>query len=376
MTPAARLITLVKECAASGVGRRAILLRADRLPSALARPHHLRLAEAALTPLLQADRAQAFRLVGPRFAVVWRGDAEDAVLQVVSAIQTLLQDAPPDAPDLTELLGLYELPEAGEMLLAAIETPGQPPAAAASLPAEPLDTAMLDALEATLSQADLSRFVRRRMIWDVASPTPKPAWDYRFVHTRSLAAELTPGRDVRADPWLFRRLTHVFDRRMMSFLAVPGSLAGAGPFGFDLNVASILSPGFLRFDGMLPARLRGGVVLSLTIADILADPAAFAFARGFARARQYRLLLRGVTPASADLLSLAALDLDHHEVRWSAKLPGIAASVLSHGRSRIVLSHADEPSAVAWARSAGIGFNQGAAMPQAPSIRLVHPTAR
>ena len=55
--------------------------------------------------------------------------------------------------------------------------------------------------------------------------------------------------DVQKDPWLFRRLTRTLDRRMLSLLASPGRIDVAyGPFALDLNVASLLSPEFLRFD--------------------------------------------------------------------------------------------------------------------------------
>ena len=64
---------------------------------------------------------------------------------------------------------------------------------------------------------------------------------------------------MRADPWLFRRLTRTFDRRMLALLASPEELRLAGPLGIDLNVASVLSPAFLRFDG----GVAGGVALDM-----------------------------------------------------------------------------------------------------------------
>ena len=42
------LDVLVRDCESSGVTRRALLLRMDLLPRSLSRPHHLRLARAAL----------------------------------------------------------------------------------------------------------------------------------------------------------------------------------------------------------------------------------------------------------------------------------------------------------------------------------------
>ncbi len=363
MGEAARLAALIQDCAVSGVGRRAMLLRADCLPPALARPHHLRLAEAALAPLLRASRAQAFRLPGPRLAVVWRGDAEDAVLDAITALQTLLQDGPANSPALADLIGLYDLPDACEMLLADINAPLRK-ASGPSLPeariAQSLDVATLTLLEAALAQADLARFARRHTVWRLAPATP--AWEQRSLSACDLGAELAPGRNLHADPWLFRRLTRTLDRRMLALLTAPGELAQARPFSFDLNVASILSPEFLRFDDALPAAHRGRIVLNLAAADILADPAAFAFARGFARARQYRLLLRSVTPALAQVLALDAVEVDYFEVRWSADLPSQAGGILASGPERVVLNLADDPAGLAWARSAGIGLAQGAAV--------------
>ena len=78
-----RLAALVASCATAGVARQALLLRVDRLPISLARPHHIRLAEAALAPMLRLPRAELFHLPGPSLAVVWRGDAELELLDVI-----------------------------------------------------------------------------------------------------------------------------------------------------------------------------------------------------------------------------------------------------------------------------------------------------
>ena len=64
-TPAEALDALIESCITSNIKRQALLLRIDRLPPGLSRPHHLRLAEAALRPLMSMSRAQMFHLPGP-----------------------------------------------------------------------------------------------------------------------------------------------------------------------------------------------------------------------------------------------------------------------------------------------------------------------
>ncbi len=130
------------------------------------------------------------------------------------------------------------------------------------------------------------------------------AWEERFLSMPELIEAVAPGRDVKADPWLFRRLTRVLDRRMLSILSDAAELRGAGPFSITLNVASVLGPEFLRFDATLPSALRDRVVIGMLPADVAADAGAFAFARNFARARSYRLCLRAVTAALLPVLDL------------------------------------------------------------------------
>lgn len=363
------LTTLVRSCSVSGVERRVLLIRTDLLPARLSRPHHLRLAHEALEPLVGADRAQRLQLDHARIAVAWRGEAADRLRQTLEGLAHLLIDSPMDAPTMPELARLFDLPRDGAALLAVAAAPPhatlETPAAAALarrrakpvLP--PLDLPTLQAAEHRLAAADVSRYARRRIVCRLDGPTFTPAWDIRFLAIQELAADLCPNQNAFAEPWLFRRLTRVLDRRMLVLLAAPPELRDAGPFGLDLNVGGVLSPEFLRFDGALPARLRGHVVVNLQPADIMADLASFRFACAFARARGYRILLRAMVPALLPVLNLAALELDFVELRWSPQLQGLDPTTLRAGSARWLLARADSPEAVRWARAVGMGLFQG-----------------
>lgn len=356
--PAGRLETLVAQCIASGIGRQALLLRLDRLPQSLSRPHHHRLAEAALSPLLRASRAALFPLPGPRLAVTWRGDADTLVLEVVEELQHLLADEA--APSLAELVTLYDLPADGPLLLDAvrIDAPAAPPPAET---APPMDLPGLILLESMLAQADVSRFARRRPVWRITQAVCSLAWETRTLSLPELSDALLPGRDLAGAPWLFRRLSRTLDRRLLALLSCPGELADAPAFALSLNIASVLDPEFLRFDAALPPALRGQVTLGLAPSDIVADAAAFGFARGFARARRYRLMLQDASPAVLSLLSADALEVDCLMLPWTADLPAHAAHVLDRDASGLVLDCGDDSAALAWGRAAGLTLFTGAA---------------
>jgi len=354
---ARQLAALVKECMASAIARRALLLRLSGLAPDKVRPHHLRLAREALMPLAGADRAQQFQLPNEDVVIVWRGETV-ALAECRGALRHLFADDPELAPDPDALALQFALPQDGEVMLAAVtaSTQDRSQAPIVRTVTTPLDPPTLALLEQALAQADVSRFARRQPVCQLTSSGMRLCWERRHLSDSELFETILPDRAPRADPWLFRRLTRTLDRRMLAFLGAADELRGAGAFSLDLNVTSILAPEFLRFDAALPAALRGQVLLNLRPEDILADPASFLFARDFARARGYRLLLHEVGPAHLALLPLDRLGLDLVQLAWSETIAG--ATGLPEG-ARIMLSGADTVAAVAWGRARNVSLYQG-----------------
>ena len=359
---AERLAQVIADSARTGVVREVLWLRRSDLPARLRAPRHLQLAADALAPMGQAARVQVFALANDDLVVLWRGAAEALVAACVAALRHMFIAEAALLPDPQTLLHRFRLPDEAAMmrLLLARAQHATPPAPAPppKTPGPRLTLAGLAALEANLASADVARFARRRpvCVLDDANGLV-PAWETRQLSVREIADTLAPGHDLTAEPWLFRRLTRSLDRRMLALLAAADELRDAGPFGLNLNIGSMLATEFLRFDAALPARLRGQVVLGLDPADLLADPAAFQFARTFARARHYRLMLRNLTPALLPLFVGTELAVDVLQLQWSeawvtTPMPAVATTLL--------LSHTDRVEALHWGRACGIRLYQGA----------------
>ncbi len=354
------LTTLVRDCAASGAARQVALFRSDHLARHLSRPHHQRLARAALEPLLRTDRAIWHELPGGAVAVSWRGDATRQLATARAQLRHLLAGATPETLVLDDLLHVFALPASGAALLRLIGVAdGTPEAAQHAAPGSVLEAASLAVLERHLATVDVARFARRTPIFRATGEAAAVAWEKRFLSVTELAATLMPGASMTAVPWLYRRLTRAMDQRVLALLTDPAELAQAGPFSLDLNVASILSPEFLRFDAALPPGLRGRVTLNLAPEDLAADVPAFSFARDFARVRGYRLLLRAITHDMLDLWRLDRLAIDLVELHWDPALAGVRLDTIRVGGADWVLAHADCVAALAWGQAQGVGLFQG-----------------
>ena len=351
---------LVRQSELSGARRRAALLHTDRLPPHLARPHHARLARHAMHALLTADRAQMFDLPHRRLAVIWRNCGTVELAQVREALRHLLNGE--GSADLN-LLTIYDLPDQAVRFLDQLaEAPERSVAQAGQC--APLDVTLLARLEAGLAQADLSRFVRRRAVVnlsDEAVADGSVAWHDLVLNMDELAAGVCPGRDIKGDQWLFRRLTRTLERRMLIMLATGRDFGRCHTCAIDLNVASILSPEFLKLDEALPVALRGRLILYLTTADILADPSGFIFARNFAQARHHRLFLGDATLAILRFFDPLAAGLDGLKAELCPELqasPSCLRALVSPS-TPIVLTGLNRPSELRWARQHGFMLGQG-----------------
>lgn len=259
---------------------------------------------------------------------------------------------------LGQLVSLYDLPDQGAWLLDELQDRVGPAAPDAVEATRPLDVPMLARLEQTLSQAEVSRFIRWRPVLRLTQGGPVPAWDERYIAAYDVAATLCPGKRIKADPWLFRRLTRSFDRRILAMVSGPQDLRDSGPFALNMNVATILTPEFLRFDAALPGTLRGMVTFNLDAADILADPANFIFARNFTRSRNYRLLLRNASAALLALFDAGAAEFDYVQMRYTPELVADSDAVRRRLPSTTlpVLTGAGTQVAMDWARANGFGL--------------------
>jgi len=231
----------------------------------------------------------------------------------------------------------------------------------------PLTPDVLSRMSAALERADLSSLVRRQSVCGLARKTmPKPRFCELFISIDDLRERVAPTVDLMSSPWLFQSLTETLDQRMLSLLSRDDRLSVSGDISINLNLSTLLSPAFLDFDDGLTARRRGRMIIELQQVDILADPAAFNFAREFGQEKGYRLCLDGVTHRTFDLMDVARLGLDVVKVRWDAAMRDDPAAwrdrfqgVQETAGTRVVLCRVDSPAAVEFGQAAGVSLFQG-----------------
>lgn len=233
----------------------------------------------------------------------------------------------------------------------------------------PLTAAVLARVEAALASADLSSHIRRQAVCAlVGKAHPDPVFTEVFVSIGDLREALIPHVDLASNPWLFQHMTQTLDRRVLAMLTRRDDKTLEEGFSINLNVQTILSDDFLRFDDSLSPGSHGTVVLELRSEDIFADLNAFFFARDFVRQRGYRVCIDGLTWRTLPFVDFQRLGVDLVKLMWGEDLPerlkgtegALARKAIETGtQGRLILARCDDDRAIRFGQDLGITLFQG-----------------
>ncbi len=188
-----------------------------------------------------------------------------------------------------------------------------------------------------------------------------------YVSMMELRERIAPEINLFSDAWLFQYLTETVDRRILSVLAQFDFAAMRDDISVNLNIATVLSPGFQNFHEK--ARDHASrVVIEIQIIDIFSDFPAYASARDWLQGHGYRMLIDGLNPLALQFFDPGTLAADFVKVNWNPqfqagipddRVTDMRQAVESVGGDGMILARADSEDAVKWALGLGIHRFQG-----------------
>ena len=236
---------------------------------------------------------------------------------------------------------------------------------------KPMTPVQLGRLEEALGHTDLANLVRNQPVCAYTSGVaPKAIFHELYVSIADLEETLMPGVQTTANRWLFQYLTQTLDKRMLAHLERESSQIERA-FSINLNISTVLSTEFHRFDQNISSNLRGRLVIELQKMDVFGDMGAYLFARDYLRDRGYRVCLDGLTHLTLPYMNRDQLGLDMMKMYWSPELASLQNSdtfvrlrenVGAGGPTRIILTRCDNEDAINIGMNMGINMFQGRAM--------------
>jgi len=368
-------------------GRAAVLVHLSRLKPYNRREHHLRAAASTFDPLVKNLQGQLFMLESSDLMLIFKKDAKDAVDTAVVKLKFMFGDDPllENTPkDQDKLCTWYNVEPQYDQLLGmvqewvAAQTDKNAPVKAGGgtgrntllsreQSGEPMTPRHLGRLENALMRADLTNMVRRQFICSlVGESIPQEVFSELFIAIHDLQQTLMPNINLGSNQWLFQHLTSSLDKRILSMLS-KNDRNMTGEISINLNVATLLSQDFLKFDDQIMASMRGSMILELHWVDIISDLNSFVFARDFVKERGYRICIDGLDEYTLPYADRKKMGVDFAKIRWSPALLNeetmtideLKACIQSMGEARLVLCHCDDRGAIEFGQAVGVQLFQG-----------------
>ncbi len=373
-------------------GRRALHVCLSRLSPGNRLEHHIRIVMNTFEPLLRKFNGQLFRLWNNDIIVGTKGaqvpDIDDYVIKLrfLFSEDSLLMleehseqqfchwyDMEADHPAFMTLVQNFSADAAKhrqKIMSAASEAQSKAKQQQAATPGilSPLTPMLLDRFETALRGTDLSPMIERQMICSIPDQgKPKPVLCEHFVSIRSLQHKILPGVDCLSDRWLFQRLCQNLDARMLASLPEISQKVTV-PITININISTILSAEFLKFDAAIRRITQQTMILEVQSIDLFADMGAYIFARDFAHERGYGIALDGLNPLTFPFMDRAKLKLDFEKIIWSPEIARdfnperretFIQAIKQANPSRIILCRCDNRDAIDFGREVGISLFQG-----------------
>ncbi|HUY67671.1 MAG TPA: hypothetical protein VMV79_00015 [Alphaproteobacteria bacterium] len=375
----------VERLARRRTGRLCVHIRLSGLAQTHRREHYLRMAADMFESSVQTLDGHLFALRNRDLIFIGHEDAAAALGHAVGRVQALFGEDPIFRVSTARprpFCSWYRLEtdydalhrDAGDALheaeQAEIDYSHRDPSAGLM----PIRADLMGRLEHSLVNLDVTNIARRQTACTIIpGQAPQALFEEIYVSIGDLQALATPGIDLLTDPWLFRYLTHTLDKRMMAML-MRGGAPTDRPFSINLNVASILTPEFRRFDEIIAPQLRGRLVIELDKLDVFADMGAYLFVRDYLHERGFRLCLDGLSHLTLPYYDRTKLGFDLIKIYWTPDgiedmhpdlMPNIRRTVMETGQARTILCRCETERAIEVGQQLGIVMFQGRQVDQA-----------
>ncbi|PKR56818.1 MULTISPECIES: EAL domain-containing protein [Thalassospira] len=380
------LLDYVQRLETRKYGHRAVHIHMSRMKPFHRRDYHIRVATNTFESYVKLYVGRIFVLTNNDLIFVWKDKSIADVEPAVDTLRYLFRDDPlsQDDSEETGFCTWYNLnTEFQEFLLLCQHLDERAKKLQQNLnmraaqqrdkdeTLQPIDAENLAQLEETIHSADLSEHIRQQPVCVFAHGGSKelhPVFDEFFVSITDLRNALMPKIDLASNRWLFQHMTEVLDKRMLNYLCKRTFKTHASSFSLNLNLGTLTSKDFDKFDETVRRKWPGNVIIELNQVDLFSNLETYLKVRDDFHERGYRILIDNLTVESLSFVDRKRLKADFIKVAWREEMTDNVIRkkygemdnlVKNSGRERVILCRCDSPTAIKFGQSLGITLFQG-----------------
>jgi EAL domain-containing protein (putative c-di-GMP-specific phosphodiesterase class I) len=223
-------------------------------------------------------------------------------------------------------------------------------------------------IESQMAIFDLSPFMLNQPVMDIR-PEAQNQREYfeLYIAVKSVEDKISPGFDITANRWLFNYFTSNLDQSILKTLNYGIDFIRGHKIGLNLNLTTIMSSAFVKFDERLTAELRSNVVLEINKVDLVENESIYKEVVDFARNRGYSICIDGLTPFWVTHMDLEYMDCDYAKMFWSQDMlemdpdlyDALSQKIESQSKCKLILARCGTVAGLMFAHGLGVHLVQG-----------------
>lgn len=233
---------------------------------------------------------------------------------------------------------------------------------------EPISLEELAKIERQIGMFDLSPFMLNQPIINI-QPMAGSLHEYFeiYISVKALEDRLSPEFDLTANRWLFNYFTSSLDHAVLKSLNHGIDFIRGHKIGLNLNLSTIMSSAFVKFDERLTMELRGNVILEINKVDLVENIDTYHEVVEFAKTRGYSICIDGITPMWVAHMDLEYMACNYAKLFWTSELTDMseddleifAAKITAQENCRFILGRCSTVTGLLFAQKYGIDLVQG-----------------
>ena len=232
----------------------------------------------------------------------------------------------------------------------------------------PITLEELAKIERAVQMFDLSPFMLNQPVANIQNGDQNEFEYFElYIAIKALEERLSPQYDITANRWLFSYFTANLDMSVLKALNYGVDFLRGRRIGLNLNLSTILSASFVKFDERLTTDLRGNVVLEVNKADLVENISMYKEVVDFASSRGYQICIDGLNDFWVTHMDLEYMAADYAKIIWSPEMDQMSPGELEAFQERIqqqencryILARCGSVAGLMFADKVGIQLVQG-----------------
>ncbi|MDR3437493.1 EAL domain-containing protein [Telmatospirillum sp.] len=231
-----------------------------------------------------------------------------------------------------------------------------------------IDVAVLARIKEEIHRIDIAPMLFNQPVYSIGEQhKPVVMFHEIYMSIAILEDKFCPGQSLTSRKGLFTDLTEELDIVVLRILAEPADRGIRRKMSINVNIATLASPTFVKFDAELPPDARQGVVLEINKTDVFENMRLYRELVPFLRERGYRILLDGLSFYNVAAIDFAGIDCDFAKIFWSGEASSLSEDVANRIYAKLreremptfLLGRCDTAESIRFAKAAGIHLVQG-----------------